>query len=89
MMRFARERGVRQHDLWGIAPPDAGPEHPWHGVGLFKKGFGGDEVVWAGTWDLVVDPTLYRLRDAAGIACAAGSGGFDRERADDGWGSAR
>lgn len=66
MMRFARERGVQQHDLWGIAPPEAGPEHPWHGVGLFKKGFGGDEVVWAGTWDLVVDPTLYRLRDAAG-----------------------
>jgi lipid II:glycine glycyltransferase (peptidoglycan interpeptide bridge formation enzyme) len=67
MMRLARERGVRVHDLWGIAPPDAGPAHPWHGVGLFKKGFGGREVVWAGSWDLVVDPTLYRLRTAAGI----------------------
>ncbi len=66
MMRLARDRGVLQHDLWGVAPPDAGPEHPWHGVGLFKKGFGGDEIVWAGTWDLVVDPTLYRLREAAG-----------------------
>ncbi len=67
MMRLARERGVRQHDLWGVAPPDAGPEHPWHGVGLFKKGFGGREVVWAGSWDLVVDPTLYRVRRATGI----------------------
>lgn len=67
MMRLARERGVRIHDLWGIAPPDAGPEHPWQGVGLFKKGFGGRELVWAGSWDLVVDPTLYRLRTAAGI----------------------
>ena len=67
MMRLARERGVRVHDLWGIAPPDAGPEHPWHGVGLFKKGFGGREVVWAGSWELVVDPTLYRLRAATGI----------------------
>ena len=67
MMRLARERGVEVHDLWGIAPPDAGPEHPWHGVGLFKKGFGGREVVWAGSWDLIVDPTLYRLRTAAGI----------------------
>ena len=67
MMRLARERGVRVHDLWGIAPPGAGPEHAWHGVGLFKKGFGGREVVWAGSWDLVVDPTLYRLRTAAGI----------------------
>jgi lipid II:glycine glycyltransferase (peptidoglycan interpeptide bridge formation enzyme) len=67
MMRLARERGVRIHDLWGVAPPGAGPEHPWHGVGLFKKGFGGQEVVWAGSWDLVVDPTLYRLRRATGI----------------------
>lgn len=68
MMRYARDRGSRHHDLWGVAPPDAGPEHAWHGVGLFKKGFGGREVTWAGSWDLVVDPTLYRLRAAAGIA---------------------
>jgi peptidoglycan pentaglycine glycine transferase (the first glycine) len=68
MMRLARSRGSRLHDLWGVAPPDAGPEHPWHGVGLFKKGFGGREVRWAGSWDLVVDPTLYRLRAATRIA---------------------
>lgn len=68
MMRLARDRGVRVHDLWGIAPPGAGPDHPWHGVGLFKKGFGGREVVWAGSWDLVVDRTLYRVRGTLGIA---------------------
>ena len=67
MMRLARDRGSRLHDLWGVAPPGAGPEHAWHGVGLFKKGFGGREVEWAGSWDLVVDPTLYRVREAAGI----------------------
>lgn len=67
MMRLARDRGVRLHDLWGVAPPDAGSDHPWHGVGLFKKGFGGREVVWAGSWDLVVDSPLYRLRTAAGM----------------------
>jgi lipid II:glycine glycyltransferase (peptidoglycan interpeptide bridge formation enzyme) len=67
MMRLARDRGVRHHDLWGVAPAGAGPEHPWHGVGLFKKGFGGDEVTWAGSWDIVVDPALYRLRQATGI----------------------
>lgn len=67
MMRLARERGVATHDLWGIAPLGAGPDHPWHGVGLFKKGFGGEEVVWAGSFDLVVDPALYRLRQATGI----------------------
>ena len=67
MMRDAREQGARVHDLWGIAPPGADERHPWHGVGLFKKGFGGTEVHWAGTWDIVVDPTAYRLRTALGM----------------------
>lgn len=68
MMRRARELGSRTHDLWGIAPEGAGPEHAWHGVGLFKKGFGGRVARWAGTWDVVVEPTLYRLRSAVAIA---------------------
>ncbi len=67
MLRDARSQGAKVHDLWGIAPPGAGPDHRWYGVGLFKKGFGGREVVWAGTWDVVVNPTLYRLRTAAGM----------------------
>jgi lipid II:glycine glycyltransferase (peptidoglycan interpeptide bridge formation enzyme) len=65
MMRHARDVGCRVHDLWGIAPEGAGPEHPWYGVGLFKKGFGGRAVTWAGSWDVVVDPTLYRMRRMA------------------------
>jgi lipid II:glycine glycyltransferase (peptidoglycan interpeptide bridge formation enzyme) len=68
MLRLARERGAVEHDLWGVAPPDATPDHPWHGVGLFKKGFGGNEVRWAGSWDVVVDPTLYRARRTLGMA---------------------
>jgi Uncharacterized protein involved in methicillin resistance len=65
MMRAAREMGARTHDLWGVAPESAGREHPWYGYSLFKKGFGGRFVPWAGSWDLVVDPVIYRLRDAA------------------------
>jgi lipid II:glycine glycyltransferase (peptidoglycan interpeptide bridge formation enzyme) len=68
MMRHARDAGAREHDLWGIAPEGAGPDHPWYGVGLFKKGFGGRPVAWAGTWDVVVDPTLYRMRAMVGRA---------------------
>jgi lipid II:glycine glycyltransferase (peptidoglycan interpeptide bridge formation enzyme) len=71
MMRAAREAGARLHDLWGVAPPGAGPEHRWYGVGLFKKGFGGDEVAWAGTWDIVVSAEVYRLRRALAIARGA------------------
>jgi lipid II:glycine glycyltransferase (peptidoglycan interpeptide bridge formation enzyme) len=66
MMRTAREMGALTHDLWGVAPATAGPDHPWWGYSLFKKGFGGRFVSWAGSWDLVVDPLVYRLRDLAG-----------------------
>jgi lipid II:glycine glycyltransferase (peptidoglycan interpeptide bridge formation enzyme) len=62
MMREARARGARRHVLWGVAPTYAGPDHPWHGVGLFKKGFGGQEVTWAGSWEIVIDPLVHRLR---------------------------
>jgi len=65
MMRTAREMGARVHDLWGVAPEDAGPDHPWYGYSLFKKGFDGRFVSWAGSWDLIVNPLIYRLRGAA------------------------
>ncbi|MDP9249800.1 MAG: peptidoglycan bridge formation glycyltransferase FemA/FemB family protein [Chloroflexota bacterium] len=65
MMRTAREMSARTHDLWGVAPENAGPGHPWWGYSLFKKGFGGRFVSWAGSWDLVVDPLVYRLREFA------------------------
>jgi lipid II:glycine glycyltransferase (peptidoglycan interpeptide bridge formation enzyme) len=65
MMRTAREMGARTHDLWGVAPESAGPDHPWFGYSLFKKGFGGRFVSWAGSWDLAIDPLVYRLRDMA------------------------
>jgi len=65
MMRTARELGSKVHDLWGVAPEDAGPDHPWYGYSLFKKGFDGRFVSWAGSWDLIVDSMLYKLRAAA------------------------
>ena len=80
MMRHARDSGVRLHDLWGIAPPGADAQHPWYGVGLFKKGFGGTEVRWAGTWDIVISPDLYRLRAAVGKARAGFRGVVRRLR---------
>jgi lipid II:glycine glycyltransferase (peptidoglycan interpeptide bridge formation enzyme) len=67
MMLTAREMGARVHDLWGVAPAEAGPEHPWYGYSLFKKGFGGRFVSWAGSWDLVVDPVMYGLRGLASV----------------------
>jgi len=68
MIRVARELGARTHDLWGIEPLGAGSAHPWHGIGTFKRSFGGRSVAWAGSWDVVVRPQLYRLRTAVTTA---------------------
>jgi lipid II:glycine glycyltransferase (peptidoglycan interpeptide bridge formation enzyme) len=57
----AAEAGCRDYDLWGVPPPGAGPDHPWHGLGFFKAEFGGEEVAYPGAWELVLSETGARL----------------------------
>jgi len=40
VIREAKRRGCRFYNFWGISPSDA-PGHPWAGLSLFKRGFGG------------------------------------------------
>jgi peptidoglycan pentaglycine glycine transferase (the first glycine) len=68
-MRWAKERGCRSYDLWGV------PDHPedeleaqfdgrddglW-GVYRFKRGFGGNVQRTVGTADRVYNKMVYRL----------------------------
>jgi lipid II:glycine glycyltransferase (peptidoglycan interpeptide bridge formation enzyme) len=66
-MRWARERGCTEYDLWGV--PDAGQDELekgfttrsdglW-GVYRFKRGFGGELRRTVGAWDRVYNPELY------------------------------
>ncbi len=57
----AVEKGQKTFDFWGIAPENAPKDHPWQGFTSFKKTFAGTEVDYAGTYDLVLNPTKYRL----------------------------
>ncbi|MGI6207551.1 MAG: lipid II:glycine glycyltransferase FemX [Anaerolineae bacterium] len=70
-IRWARARGCRQYDLWGI--PDEVGQNPepymeaevpardglW-GVWRFKRGFGVEVVRRAGAWDYVYNRLAYR-----------------------------
>ena len=58
----AKENGLKKFDFWGIAPVDTSgnvpKNHPWAGFTAFKKSFGGYEVDYCGTFDLIFKPVL-------------------------------
>lgn len=59
-IKEAKKDGYRYFDFWGIAPNDD-PRHPWYGYSLFKKGFGGYRVDYAGTWDYPLTPRYWAV----------------------------
>ena len=64
-MMDAKDLGFKVFDFWGIAPENAPKDHPWAGFTAFKKGFGGYEVDYCGTYDIVLNKTKYRLYNLA------------------------
>ena len=61
LINDAKEKGLKTFDFWGIAPENAPKNHPWAGFTGFKKTFKGEQVNYAGTYDIVVKPVKYRL----------------------------
>ncbi len=55
------DSGCRDFDLWGVPPPGSGPDHPWHGLGVFKSEFNAREVAYTGAWEIVLSKTGARL----------------------------
>ena len=55
IIKYAKENGFNEYDFWGI------DEKKWPGVTRFKKGFGGREVEYAGSYDYVFQPFWYKL----------------------------
>ena len=66
-IREAKKRAILVYNFYGIAPENK-PNHPWRGITLFKKGFGGREINYIHAQDLLVSPlsviprTIERVR---------------------------
>lgn len=60
----AKRQGCKVYDFWGVAPLED-RNHPWVGVSRFKRGFGGQEINFLGTWDYVFDPFWYKTLSLA------------------------
>ena len=54
-IREAKKRGMNVYNFWGIAPENS-LKHPWRGITLFKKGFGGREINYIHAQDLAISP---------------------------------
>ena len=53
----AKTQGHKKYDFWGITI--AGKKKNWQGITKFKKGFGGEEKSYIGSYDLVFDNIRY------------------------------
>ncbi len=59
-IKLGKELGCQSFDLLGSLGPKPDKTDSWYGFHRFKKGYGGDLVEFAGSWDLVVNPLLHR-----------------------------
>ncbi len=56
--------GRESLDLWGVAErDDPAAEASWAGFSLFKRGFGGAPLRHPGTFDMILSPAWYAVRD--------------------------
>lgn len=60
-IKLGKKLGAKKFDMWGSLPPDYDPTHPWSGFTRFKEGYGTKFVEMVGSYDLVINPFLYKL----------------------------
>lgn len=59
--RWGKSKGYKTFDLWGAIGPNPKENDPWFGFHRFKQGFNPKLVEFVGSFDLVLNPLLYRL----------------------------
>lgn len=60
-IKLAKKLKCHTFDMWGCLGPDAKEGENGFGFHRFKQGFGGQMLEYVGTYDLVINPTLYKL----------------------------
>lgn len=60
-IRFGKKHNLKTFDLWGSAGPNTPESDPWFGFTQFKERFGPERIEFVGSFDLVINPSLYQL----------------------------
>lgn len=58
VIKEAKKRGCEFYNFWGIVPEEK-KDHPWAGLSLFKRGFGGSAHAYVHAKDLIVSPKYW------------------------------
>lgn len=54
----AKKRGMSLYNFWGVVPEEQ-KNHPWWGLSLFKRGFGGFSMEYIHAQDFILKPTYW------------------------------
>jgi len=60
-IKWGKAHGAKRFDLWGSLGPNPDSNDPWYGFHRFKEGYNPRLVEFVGSYDLVLNPILYRL----------------------------
>ena len=60
-IKYGQSLGLKSFDTWGCLGPNAKEGEMGFGFHKFKQGYGGTLVQFVGTYDLIINPTLYKI----------------------------
>jgi lipid II:glycine glycyltransferase (peptidoglycan interpeptide bridge formation enzyme) len=54
----ARDRGMERYNFWGVTKPEE-KDHRFYGVSVFKRGFGGKDIIYLHAHDMIINKPRY------------------------------
>lgn len=61
-IKEAKKRGIKYYNFWGVAPKDK-LNHRFAGVGIFKRGFGGEEIQYLPAYDYAFSKIYFFVKE--------------------------
>ncbi|KKP67549.1 MAG: FemAB family protein [Candidatus Roizmanbacteria bacterium GW2011_GWC2_35_12] len=64
-IKLGKKLGAKKFDMWGSLPHGYDQSHSWSGFTRFKEGYGTKFVKMVGSYDLIINPILYKIYNLA------------------------
>ncbi len=62
-IKLGKKLGAEKFDMWGSLAPNYDTNNSWSGFTRFKEGYGTKFINFSGSYDLVINPSLYKIYD--------------------------